>query len=307
MLGAFVRCSNMNRDLFREQLKNMSPIFIRRIVREGLKKWRETINSIDRLISKGLTEREILESLANGGIRTGDVLLVHSSLSRIGHVKGGASTVVAALLNAVGESGTVGAPTFWGNTETYLMGNRIFDARSSPTILGGIAEMIRCHPLAKRSLHPTHSAAFIGPRADFLTKDHHLDKTPVGRRSPYKRLAEIGGKILLLGVTVEYLTSFHTIEDVVPNFPVKVYLPEPLTFNVIDAMGIAIEVSTFCHCPMTGKTRETLKMEPYLRVKEVFREFSLGRASVKLIDAAKLHETLLALYDRGITMYKMPH
>ena len=294
----------MNKELIREQLKNIAPIFIRKLARGGLKKYRKMRNTMDRrLRSEALMQNDILQSLENGGIRQGDVLLVHSSLSRLGYVKGGATTVVAALLSGVGPTGTIGAPTFWGDTTIYQGGNRVFDVKNSPTILGSIAEAIRIHPSAKRSMHPTHSAAFIGPMADYLTKDHHLDNTPVGPGSPYMKLTHVGGRILLLGVTLEYLTNFHTIEDVIPDFPVKVYLAQPLTFKVIDPEGNEFEVSTFCHCPEVSKTRQTLKMEPYLRENNVFNEFPVGRALVKLIEAKKLHDTLLSLYERGITMY----
>ena len=164
--------------------------------------------------------------------------------------------------------------------------------------------MIRLHPNAKRSMHPTHSAAFIGPIADYLTRGHHLNNTPVGPRSPYMKLVRLDGKILLLGVTVEYLTSFHTIEDVVSNFPVRVHVAEPLTFTVIDPEGNEFEVSTFCQSPEVGRTRKTLEMESYLREKTVIREFPMGGAPVKLIGAKKLHDILMALYyERGITMY----
>ena len=294
----------MNKAFIKERVKNISPIFIRKQVREVLKKYREIRNIVDhRLFSKGLTEKDIVRSLESGGIKRGDVVLVHSSLSRLGQVYGGAATVVSALLKAVGPKGTIGAPTFWGTTMIYQEGNLVFDVKNSPTILGKIAEVIRLHPQAKRSMHPTHSAAFIGPLAGYLTKDHHLDNTPVGPRSPYFKLTQVGGSILLLGVTLEYLTNFHTIEDVIPNFPVRVYLPEPLTFTVIDPERNEFEVNTFCQCPETGKMRQTIKMEYYLRENNVFNEFQVGRGLSKFIDAKKFHYTLMALYDRGITMY----
>ena len=168
----------MNMKLVKEQMKNASPIFVRTFIRETLKNTRKFRNFIDRtIISKELTEKDIVKSLENGGIKKGAVLLVHSSLSRLGHVQGGADNLVRALLKAVGPEGTIGAPTFYGNTMIYQSGKRVFDVKYSPTTLGKIAETIRLHPKAKRSMHPTHSAAFIGPLADFLTEDHHLDST----------------------------------------------------------------------------------------------------------------------------------
>lgn len=44
------------------------------------------------------------------GLHKGDVAIVHASLSRLGYVIGGAETIVRALLECVGETGTLMAP-----------------------------------------------------------------------------------------------------------------------------------------------------------------------------------------------------
>lgn len=49
------------------------------------------------------------------GLGPGAVALVHSSLSRLGHVVGGAEAVVDALLEAVSPGGTVLFPTLTGS------------------------------------------------------------------------------------------------------------------------------------------------------------------------------------------------
>lgn len=294
----------MNIESLKERLKNLSPMPLRKFVREGLKVYRNLRNKATyKVTGKALSEGDIIEALKRVGIEKGDSILVHSSMSRLGLVDGGAKTVVSALLNTVGPKGTIGAPTFWGNSSNYSAGNRIFDVNKSPSILGVISEKIRNQPNAKRSMHPTHSVAFVGPMSDFLVSDHHLDNTPVGVNSPYFKLTKINGKILLLGVTLEYLTSFHTIEDVAPNFPVNVYLDSPLIFTVIDQLGNVLEVSTYCHSPEVGNTRQCIKMEPYLKKNMVLKETKLGNASVKLLDAKLLHTILLRLLKKGITMY----
>ena len=45
---------------------------------------------------------EIVASLRQMGLREGDGVMVHSSLSSIGHVEGGAATVVEAFLALLG-------------------------------------------------------------------------------------------------------------------------------------------------------------------------------------------------------------
>ena len=290
--------------VLKENLKNISPIFIRKIIREILKCYRETKNKVQlKYLGQDLREEDLLIALKQLGVKEGDILFVHSSLSRLGYVRGGANTVLTALLKSVGSNGTLGAPTFWGFTANHLKGKLTFDVRHTPSLMGVISEAIRTHPAAYRSMHPTHTAAFIGPLSEYLTQNHHLDNTPMGPNSPYIKLIECRGKILLLGVTLEYLTNFHTIEDLVPNLPVDVYLKEPLIFTVIDEKGASFKVSTYCHCPEAGKRRQCMKMKPYLLANHVMKEMQVKNATLTLIDAYLLHETLLSLYEKGITMY----
>src|SRR5690606_13580660 len=92
-------------------------------------------------------------------------LLVPTSLQGLGFVEGGAGAVVDALVEVVVErrGGTLALPTFSidGNMRKTLAGGRAFDVRSTPSNLGAIPEAFRRHPLARRSIHPTHSIAAL--------------------------------------------------------------------------------------------------------------------------------------------------
>jgi aminoglycoside 3-N-acetyltransferase len=59
-----------------------------------------------------LTAADLLERWRRLGLRNGMALIVHSSLSSLGHVEGGAAAVVASLRHAVGPMGTIVVPTF---------------------------------------------------------------------------------------------------------------------------------------------------------------------------------------------------
>ena len=52
-----------------------------------------------------ISKEDVVFSLKLMDISKGDKLLVHSSLSSIGYVDGGADTVIDALLEAVGDEG----------------------------------------------------------------------------------------------------------------------------------------------------------------------------------------------------------
>jgi aminoglycoside 3-N-acetyltransferase len=126
------------------------------------------------------------------GFRSGDRVVVHSSLRGIGYVEGGAKTVVQALLDVVGPDGLIVAPTF-----TYV--TDLFDPMRSAGVTGTIPETIRSWPGAVRSWHPTHAVTALGADAAEVCAGHHLmGGLAVG--SPLDRVADAGGYVLLLGV-----------------------------------------------------------------------------------------------------------
>jgi hypothetical protein len=59
-----------------------------------------------------VTQDRVLRGLEELGIRPGEMVYVHSSLSAFGHVDGGADAVIDALLESFGPGGTVAVPTF---------------------------------------------------------------------------------------------------------------------------------------------------------------------------------------------------
>ena len=60
------------------------------------------------------TVATLAADLAALGVRPGSTLVVHSSLSSIGYVTGGAHAVVLALVEALGPDGTLVVPTHSG-------------------------------------------------------------------------------------------------------------------------------------------------------------------------------------------------
>jgi aminoglycoside 3-N-acetyltransferase len=75
-----------------------------------------------------------------------------------------------------------------------------------------ISEVFRTQPGVVRSLHPTHSVAAYGPKADEIVAGHEVAATPCGAGTPYAKCLEWGCQILLLGVGLSSNTAFHTVE-----------------------------------------------------------------------------------------------
>jgi len=170
---------------------------------------------------------DICDGLRRLGLAGGDTVLVHSSLRSLGFVVGGAQTVAAALVEAVGPSGTVVVPTHsaswsepshWeGNVpedwwETIRTTMPAYSPRLTPTSgMGAVVECLRRWPGFLRSWHPRVSFGAVGPDAEGLLADHAL-AAGFGERSPVGRLYDRGGRILLLGVGHARSSALHLAE-----------------------------------------------------------------------------------------------
>ena len=73
---------------------------------------------------KIVLKQDILAALKKIGISEGQTIMVHTSLSSMGFVCGGAQIVIEALLESVGTDGTVMMPTqSWKNLEPTAGGH----------------------------------------------------------------------------------------------------------------------------------------------------------------------------------------
>lgn len=174
-------------------------------------------------------EQVVRQELENAGITQGDNLLVHSSFKSLG-VKGteGADGIIKGLLGAIGNHGTLLFPTL--SYQFVTTENPVFDVRLTKSCVGFLSEYFRNTYAEGRSMHPTHSVAGLGANLSFFLGDHHEDVTPLGEHSPYRRLWERKGKILMIGCGLMPNTSMHGIEELVsPDY----LFGEPLTYKLI--------------------------------------------------------------------------
>jgi aminoglycoside 3-N-acetyltransferase len=152
----------------------------------------------------------LTKDLKELGIKRGDTVIVHSSLSSMGEVKGGAETVISALLYILGDEGTLLFPAF---SYSSVYETHRFSYADTPVCVGKIPETFRHMEGVIRSIHPTHSVAAIGRLARSLTEGHENDRTPMGVNSPYRKLADADALILMLGCSLSSVSYMHALEE----------------------------------------------------------------------------------------------
>lgn len=291
----------------RDLLRKITPSFLLEWNRQRKKK--AHFNSLKKSQQEGnvITQSMLENDLLAAGIKEGDTLLVHSSLSKIGFVEGGPKTVVNALIGVVGPNGHILMPNSpnAGLQKEYIQTLEVFDANESKSALGAISEYFRLLPNAIRSVHPTEPVSCVGPEAEWFVSSHYGRITPYDSFSPFYRVSERNGKILYLGVTLDNAgTNLHTLEDAVKDFKYPVYDSETFKVKVRDTNNVESTVETKVHNPEQSAKRKCDKLIPLFIEKGVMRRVKIGEADALLTDAKKMLEVMLEEYqERGVTMY----
>lgn len=242
-------------------------------------------------------KKDIKEALEKLGVCEGQSIMVHTSLSSIGFVCGGPQIVIEALIEGVGETGTIMMPTqtwknldpstgvHWEEPEEWWQTIRdnwpAYDKNITPTnTMGAVAEMFRQWPGALRSNHPARSVAAYGKNAKYFTNNHDLSNI-FGEGSPIAKLYEEDGYVLLIGVDYDKNTSIH-LADVRADYKGK--------HNDFESSAIMENGSR------VWKTYETLHVdgEDFIDIGKAFEEefdvksVQLGNATVKFMKQREL-------------------
>ena len=179
-------------------------------------------------ITETLSKDEIVKALLELGVSSGMVLEVHSSLRSLGHVIGGAQTVVDALIEAVGNNGTlvmalqnaynaepshfINPPMTYENFTKYRDQYPGFDVNESDTYqMGSITENLRRRKGAAFTSHPQTSFVAYGRYSKFITDSQDID-FGLSENSPLGKLYGLKAYCLLIGVDYDNMTSLHLAE-----------------------------------------------------------------------------------------------
>lgn len=174
------------------------------------------------------TRQSLAAELRALGLESGMTVIVHSSLSSLGWVSGGAVALIQALMDALTPKGTLVMPAHSGHLsepsywccppvpeawrQTIRDTMPAYEPDVTPTRgIGEVPEAFRKFPGVRRSAHPAVSFAAWGRHAAFVIGGHALDYS-MGNSSPLARIYDLDGYVLLLGVGYDRNTSMHLAE-----------------------------------------------------------------------------------------------
>jgi aminoglycoside 3-N-acetyltransferase len=221
-----------------------------------------------------MAQGELCAQLEALGVRRGGVLLVHTSFRAVRPVAGGPLGLIGALRAAIGTEGTLVMPTMTDGEDVY-------DPTSTPTTdMGVTAETFWRQPGVLRSDHPGGSFAAQGPHAARICATQPLSP-PHGADSPVGRVHDLGGQVLLLGVTHGENTTMH-LAEALAGVPYSVEHP---CVVVVDGVPRTVPIAETDHC-CAGFS----KMDAWLRQRGLQREGPVGHAHARLVEARHVVE-----------------
>lgn len=185
--------------------------------------------------------KELIDTIRNSAPRDA-ALIVHSAFSNLSRQGYAAREIIEGLRETVAD-GALYMPTMTWRTVTEQ--SPVWDEMKTPSHTGFLTEVFRTEWATARSIHPTHSVAGVGRRAEAILSSHHIDATPVSANSPYGILRDYDTHILMLGVGLECCTAIHHAEEVIAE---SLYVkPEVFDYRCIDRHGVEHIVPTRRH------------------------------------------------------------
>lgn len=193
------------------------------------------------------TQSYLKNDLERLGVCRGMTVLVHTSLSAVGHVCGGPVALILALEDILGDEGTLVMPTHsndltdptgWtsppvpeGQLDLFLNEMPPFSVDLTPTRnMGVVSEVFRKQDGVIRSPHPHVSFSARGREAERICGEHPLANS-LGPASPLGRIYDLKGFVLLIGVGHERNTSLHLAEYLADRMKTPITARAPMLVN----------------------------------------------------------------------------
>lgn len=237
------------------------------------------------------TKEQLKEQLKNMGIKSDDTVLIHTSFKAVGEVEGGIDGFIDTFKEYLSDGLFIIPTHTW---DVVTRNTPLYDVKSTVPCIGAVPTVAAFRNDGIRSLHPSHSVWATGKNATEFVKGEENAQTPAPVGGCWYRLAEIGAKILLIGVGHDRNTFIHAVDEMA-GLDDRLN-PIPWDVTVVDSQGNKV-THTFQNHGDTGY-QNFGNFEKMFISKGVQTSGKLGSADVKICDAKKCSEVLLKLYSK---------
>lgn len=246
---------------------------------------------------------DLTEGFNRLGLVEGDRVVLHSTLSSIGNVEGGAAMVLHRLLNVLGKKGTLLMPAFTSVTrhsnthECFTQAGCWCEGKESrhlPFIpelqpdreIGEIAHRLCSWPASRRSRHPAYSFVAVGDKSDQLVRNYSLSD-PL---QPLLALMNEDPLVLTLGAGLDSVVAIHIAEK----------RSAPAKFKKERALGMSATGPTWVGVVALGCSKGFQRLSEHISPKDV-RQTKIGSAVASLHSMRGLVAVAERLVDRDAT------
>lgn len=182
------------------------------------------------------------------GVPRNGSLFLHSAFKTCARDGGQAEDFLQSVMDYMAD-GSLFLPTMsWRYVKPH---DPFFDELETPSNVGILTEIFRTKYASGRSIHPTHSVAGMGPEADEVLGGHHLDPTPCSDNSPFGRLVDADGWVVMFAIGFDCCTLIHHVEEKVA---IDLYLKpaeetETYTCRTRDGREISVDLRRHLFLP----------------------------------------------------------
>ena len=256
----------------------------------------------------------IRQTLNEMGIDKGASVLVHSSVSDLffGYDKPSEERyqnklqysfdLIEMLIDLVGQEGTILMPTDpKGYPDIRSTNNEIFNFKKDPSSRGLITEIFRRRPDTIRSIHPHYNLTAWGAEANEFLKDNEKSHPYVmDKNSPWYKLIEKDGFVLILGKDYQVNSSVHIVEDILgkEKYPRDIFEKKSFSLKYIDKENNLKEMELYLHLSH-WVDESVIEFCEYLNQKYQFgKKLMIGKVPIIIFNAKKYYNAVLESLEK---------
>jgi aminoglycoside 3-N-acetyltransferase len=235
-----------------------------------------------------LNKSDVICLFKNIGVRQGDTMFIHSDALVTIDICGNnfnkkAETLIDAMIEVVGENGTIVFPTF---TYSATKGE-VFNLNETKSEVGALSEFFRNRKNVKRSLHPVFSVAAIGSKKELFANS--IVDDCFGEKTCFDLLFKLNAWIFTMGCSFDRITFIHYIDQ-----KLKVdhrYFKSFPAFIDTGLERISIDLQYYVRDLNRQTTTKLDSLKNQLKNEKHLIEFEIGRSLITGVKAIDFYNT----------------